>query len=352
MDRADYNNKAQKLLEDRQPYKEIKTYPTNKLKNKLVNLLKKTKAEGGINDQLYKKMYPTEAVAPTCYGLPKIHKRDIPLRPFLSTRGSISYEVAKELSRILQPLVGSSPHHIKNTGDFVQQLKGITLQASEDIVSYDVSACFTSVPIDTAINIIRRKLELDQELHIRTSMSVEQIISLLEFCLKTTYFQFQGRFFEQLQGAAMGSPISPIVANLYMEDFENKAINTAECPPRVWKRFVDGTFVVIEATKKQGFLEHINSVDPHIHFTTEDARTDESIPFLDTNVMPQPDGSLLTSVYRKPTCTGWYLQWNSHHHLSAKFSVINTLKHRAQTVCSNQHLLKEEEDLLNKALKR
>ena len=164
------------------------------------------------------------------------------------------------------------------------------------------------MPIDPAINIIRRKLELDLELHLRTSMSVVQIISLLEFCLKTTYVQFKGRFYEQLQVAAMGSTISPIVANLYMEDFENKAINTAECPPRVWKRFVDDNFAVIEAAKKQDFLEHINKVDPHIHFTTEDARTDVSIPFLDTIVMPQPDGSLLTSVYRKPMRTDQYLQ--------------------------------------------
>ena len=285
-------------------------------------------------------------------GYPRSHKRDVPLRPIVSSRGSFNYEVAKEFSRILRPMVGSSPHHIKNTEDFVQQLKGITLQANENIVSYDVSALFTSVPTDPAINIIRRKLELDQEFHLRTSMSVVQIISLLEFCLKTTYFQFQGRFYKQLQGAAMGSPISPIVANLYMEDFENKAINTAECPSRVWKRFVDDTFVVTEAEKKQGFLEHINKVGPPINFTTEDAQTNGSIPFLDTIMMPQPDGSLLISVYRKPTHTDQYLHWNSHHHLSAKFSVINTLKHRAKTVCSNEHLLKEEEDHLKEALKR
>ena len=113
MDRTEYNNKAQKLLEDRATYKEIKTDPTNKLKNKFINLLNKTKAEGGITDQLYKKMYPTRAVAPKFYGLPKIHKRDIPLRPTVSSGGSINHEVAKELSRILRPLVGNSPHHIK-----------------------------------------------------------------------------------------------------------------------------------------------------------------------------------------------------------------------------------------------
>ena len=131
-------------------------------------------------------------------------------------------------------------------------------------------------------------------------MSVVQIISLLEFCLKTTYFQFWGGFYEQLQGAAMRSLISPIVANLCMEEFENKAINTAECLPRVWKRFVDDIFVAIEAEKKQNFLKHINKVDPHIHLATEDARADGSILCLDTIVMPQPDGSLLTLVYRKP----------------------------------------------------
>ena len=156
--------------------------------------------------------------------LGRIHKRDIPLRAIVSSRGSINYEVAKEPSRNLRPLVGKFPHHIKNTGDFVQQVRGIKLQPTECITSYDVSALFTSVPIESAITIIRNKLELDPELYHRTTMKVEHITSLLEFCLKTTYFQFQGRFYEQLHGAAMGSPISLIVANLYMEDFKARPL--------------------------------------------------------------------------------------------------------------------------------
>ena len=271
MDKPDYNTKAQELLNDKKTYKEINTDLTNKLKTKLISLLKKIKAEGGIEEQLYKKMYPTGAVVPKFYGLPKIHKRDIPLRPIVSSRGSINYEVAKELSRILRPLVGKSAHHIKNTGDFVQQVRGIKLQPTENITSYDVSALFTSVPIESAITIIRNKLELDPELHNRTTMKVDHITSLLEFCLKTTNFQFQGRFYEQLHGAAMGSPISPIVANLYMEDFETKAISSAVHPSSIWKRFVDDTFVVIESSRKEEFLDHINNLDPHIHFRTKTA---------------------------------------------------------------------------------
>ena len=149
----------------------------------------------------------------------------------------------------------------------------------------------------------------------------------------------------------MGSFISPIVANLYMDNFETK-IRTAEYPPRIWKRYVDDTCVVIDSANKERFLEHINNIDPHFQFTTEDAKADESIPFLDTTVMPHPDNSLLTLVYRKPTHTDLYLHRDSRHHLSANFSVINTIKHRAKPVCSNHNLLKEEEEHLNKALKR
>ena len=233
MDKKDYPKKAKALLEDQGTYKALKTDSTSKMKSKMINLLKKIKTEGGIDDILYKKLYPTGAVAPKFYGLPKIHKSGIPLAPIVSSRGSISYEVAKELARILKPLVGSSPHHIKNSGDFIEQIKHVKLQADETITLYDVSALFTSVPIEAAIKIIQRRLELDQELHSRTNMKVEHITSLLEFCLKTTYFQFQGSFYEQINGAAMGSPISPIVANLFMEDFEVKAIQSAKNPPKM-----------------------------------------------------------------------------------------------------------------------
>ena len=94
------------------------------------------------------------------------------------------------LRKLLLPLVGKSSYYIKNTDDFVQQFKGIILKPGESITLYDVSAMFTSVPIEPATNIIRKKLELDQELHTRTTMKVVQITSLLKFCLKTTYFQF------------------------------------------------------------------------------------------------------------------------------------------------------------------
>ena len=93
-----------------------------------------------------------------------------------------------------------------------------------------------------------------------------------------------------------------------------------------------------------------SSVDLAIQLRVEDNKEDGPIHFLDTTVKPEADGKLFTTVYRKPTHTEQYLQWNSHPHLSAKFSVIYTLSYRAQTVCSNTELLHKEKTNLRNVL--
>ena len=129
-------------------------------------------------------MYHTGAGTPKFYGLPKTHKAGVPLRPIVSSKGAVSYGTAKELARILKPLVRKSPYNGHNTRDFVQQMKNIQLQLHESIVSYAGKTLFTSVPIEPAIEVIKKHLEEDKELQQRTSMTVNNIICLLEFCLK------------------------------------------------------------------------------------------------------------------------------------------------------------------------
>ena len=309
-------------------------------KNKLISILKNVKAEGGMKDDLYRRLYPTGAGSPKFYGLPKIHKPGIPLRPIISSIGTVTYNTSKELARILKPLVGLSEHHIQNTFDFVQQIKEVKLNNDESLVSYDVTALFTSVPIPPVLKIIEEKLKEDQELSRRTNINTRHIIKLLEFCLRSTYYVFQGQHFEQVEGAAMGSPLSPIVANIYMEHFEAKALETAPHPPSLWKRYVDDTFVILKTAYKEEFFHHLNSIEEKIQFTAEN-RADGSLPFLDTLVTVEEDGSLSTSIYRKPTHTNQYLQWDSHHSIANKYSVINSLLHRANNICSNQDQKKE-----------
>ena len=136
MDRQDYINKANHLL-NQNTYRSIGKDPTNPIKNKLINIHKMVKSQTGLDSNTYKSMYPTGCVPPKFYGLPKIHKPDTPLRPIVSSCGSVTYGVTKELAKILKPLVGKSPHHITSTCGTSQANYIGTWRMSS--VSYDVS---------------------------------------------------------------------------------------------------------------------------------------------------------------------------------------------------------------------
>ena len=278
-------------------------------------------------------------VAPKFYGLPKIHKTGTPFRSIVSSRGSVTYGVDKVISKVFKPLVGKSPHHIQSTSDFVSKVMEVTLLLGECLSSYNVTSLFTLVPIDPALNIIKDLLEQDETLSNRTVLSVQHIIELLGFCLHNTYFSFQNRFYEQVEGVAMGSLVSPIVANLYMEHFEREALRSASQPPRLWYRFVDDTLVIQQQALKDLFLDHNNSVDPAIKVNVKGNQEDGAIPFLDTLVKPKANNSLSITVYHKPTHTDQYLQLDSHHNLSAKYRVIVTLTARTKVVCTSLELL-------------
>ena len=129
---------------------------------------------------------PHRLCPPKFYGLPQIQKLDTPLRPIVSSCGSVTYAAAKELTKILKPLVGKYPHHVNSTHDFVEKVKHITLASGECISSYDVSALFSSVLVDPALGVIKDLLEKDPTLKDRTVLPVKDIILLLKFCLKNT----------------------------------------------------------------------------------------------------------------------------------------------------------------------
>ena len=206
------------------------------------------------------------------------------------------------------------------------------------MVSYDVNASFTSVPVDSAISLVQGKLLHDPLLPHSTSMSISQIITFLEFFLKNTYFLFQGRYFEQVNGAAMDSPYSPLIANLFMEFWRQDCHSAPNSPAMA--HVCGWPFVIQKAEHSSQFIQHINSLDPPIHFTTVNPKEDSSIPFLDTLVSLGPNNTLTTSAYRKPTDTDQNPHWDKSHNLPVRHSVYNTLAHRAKVVCASQAALK------------
>ena len=139
----------------------------------------------------------------------------------------------------------------------------------------------------------------------------------------------------------MGSPVSVVVANLVMEDIEQKALSTFHTPPRFWKRYVEDTCTILPGDLVNSFHSHLNSIDNNIQFTVE-KELDGQLPFLDILLIREEDGSVSTSVYRKTTHTDQYLNFESHHPVAHKRAVVRTLLHSRA----------EEEKHMTKALQR
>ena len=129
---------------------------------------------------------------PSSMGYPRFTKQGTPLRPIVSSIGAVTYQTSKDLSRILKPLMGKSTHHIHNNQDFLEHLKGIKLASDEVMMSYDVKALCTSVPIKPALDVIEKLLKQDTSLQSRTSMATQHIMDLLEFYMRSTYFTLRG----------------------------------------------------------------------------------------------------------------------------------------------------------------
>ena len=297
-------------------------------------------------------MYPTSCTSPKIYGLPKIHKTSTPIRPTVSSRGVVTYGVAKVLTRVLKPLIGKSPHHIQSTRDFVNRFRKVTLLPGECLNLHDVSAFFTSVPLDPALKNYQRSIGtgwyfvwqvciVSTEHHWTSGVLPAQHILL-----------FSKQILQAGERSGHGVTSQPYSCQPVHGAFWKGSPQVCLQPPRFWFRFVGDNFVIQQQAHKQLFPDHINSIDPAIKFTVKGNHENGAIPFLDILVKPEADNSLSITVYIKPTHTDQYLQWDSHHNLSAKYMVIGTLTHRPKTVCTVPVLLNEELQHLMEALVR
>jgi hypothetical protein len=200
------------------------------------------------------------------------------------------------------------------------------------MVSFNVVFLFTKVPIVVSLEPHSHHFEDD-------------VLVLFKHVLTSTYFCYVGQFCEQTDGIAIGSPLSPVIANFFMEDFEMKAIEQAAHKPVCWFRYVDDGFVIWPhgQEKLTEFLNHLSGLHNKIQFTME--IEEGHLPFLDIDIYGKTDGSLGHKLYHKRTHTILYLHQNSHHHPANKQSVLASLIHRAKALCDQDSLAQELEFL-------
>jgi len=143
---------------------------------------------------------------------------------------------------------------VRNSSDFVESINNLRLEDDEILVSFDVVSLFTNIPTTLAVEIAQRRLTECNDFQERTNWSIPDVCEGLDICMQSSYFAFRGKYFKQIFGTPMVSPVSPILANLVMEDIENKAMTEFHHPPKVWIHCVDDTFVVMKREHLQQFF--------------------------------------------------------------------------------------------------
>ena len=336
-----YTEKLELLLSDR-AYQKMSKDPTKVKERKMREPISRIKAKGELSDVRAQQLLPSHSVVPKLYGVPKIHKPDVPLRPITSTIDSPAHHIARFLTKIISPVLGQTEYTVPNSAAFVEQVKNLTLSPGDILVSFDVTSLFTRVPTDGAIDAICAKLLHDETLPDRCELSIDSVRALMKECLSCSYFQCGGQFYNQLEGAPMGLSLSVALANGFMESFEEKLLETTPLKPKYWRRYVDDTFVVWQhgSHALDEFHQHLNDICPSIQFTRE-VEENGKLPFLDVEVVRSGD-AIKTMVYRKPTSSNVYIHHASHHADSIKTGVIKCLAKRAETVCSDQDARLEE----------
>jgi hypothetical protein len=337
MNRREYEEKVLSLLSDG-PYKLLPKDPIPDVHKKVVDLCKRFVQENQMKDDTCNSLISNNKRCPIFYGSPKIHKQNIPLRPIVDYRKSPTYKLASYLVPILKCLC-TDQFNLKKSYEFVDNLKSTKIRRTESLVSFDAVSLFTKVPIDETLNIINTKLKNSNEWKEITDLSVENVMTALDLCVRNTNFLWKGNYYSQQEGSAMGSPISPVFCELFLQEMET---NVVLRHPYIsfYRRYVDDIFAIVKSRYINQVLADLNGFHPSVQITTE-IEQNESIPFLDVLLTRKENAAFGFKVYRKQTHTDKYLNYNSHHHHSQKVSVIDTLVYRAFKICDEDNISDE-----------
>ncbi|CAF4860100.1 unnamed protein product [Rotaria socialis] len=347
MNRQDYVNKMLTILNDPTKFSCLSEDPTIKREKLLNDLLKQLHNEHSITDQFHSIAGATGSYPGRLYGLPKIHKESVPLRPVLSSIGTFNYGLAKALSQILSTII-EKKNMIRDSFDFLKEVRTLSKDFSKHrMVSFDVSSLYTNVPINETIEIILNSLYVIQP--IPPIMKRDDMKELLIFATKNSHFLFDGKVYDQIDGVSMGSPLAPLLAEIFLQEFERKNSSLLqELGIVYWKRYVDDTFVLLSSqfTTKHVCAE-LSKCHPSIQFTSEEEDpTTLTLPFLDVLVRRKPGADFQTCMYRKPTFSGLMTKWSSFVPKRYKYSAISTIIYRAIQICSSKNSLHKEFDFI------
>ncbi|XP_062703965.1 uncharacterized protein LOC134286370 [Aedes albopictus] len=266
------------------------------------------------------------------------------------------------LANILGSIVGKTQYHVKNSFEFAEEISTVVIPEGSIIYSLDVVSLYTNVPVEKVYELVEEKWEQLQEC---TTIPWESFKHAMKTVLEASFFQYEGKFYSQTAGVPMGSPLSPVVANIIMEKVEQEAITKLEennITISYYRRYVDDCFVVGRREEVEKVVEQFNAVDEKLNFTVEQ-ETNESLRFLDLTL--SREGERIRKIWFPKKRDGRYLDYNSEsphtHKMNTMIALIDRalkltdVERREESIRMVKHILRNNnypENLIQRTIKR
>ena len=335
LDRNDNIAKMETLLSDETKFTTLTTDPfreSHKLEEKIRRSLRTLVKKGFMTREQYDKIRPTGSSPALLYGLPKIHKQDIPLRPIMSSLNTCNRKLSKFMIPMLSHL-SSNEYTIPNSFDFVNEITNFSYPQPLIMASFDIESLFTNIPLIETIDIIISQVFQDNDLY--NGFNQKQFKELLMLSCTENIFLFNGTLYRQHEGGQMGGSMGPVLANIFTGCMENKWLQQfpPDFKPVLYRRYFDDAFLLFRSEDHiELFHNYMNSQHGNIKFTIEH-ELEGRLPFIGITISHN-DLRFSTTVYHKSTETGLGMKFTSFNRSSFKSNSIMTLIHRCFAICS------------------
>ena len=311
----------EKLKKPRKNAKNIVIKEQERINGELDSLVE----EGEITEELCEKLKAKGAQPARLYGLGKVHKTIIPLRPVLSMPGSPYFNVAEKVSEWLS-IIPESKNQC-NSKKISDQLRDLKLEEDEILISFDVVSLYTNVPVAEAMQEAADRLcsgEFETP-----PISKETFMKLLKMSSTNVVMATHDGYYVQKDGLAMGSPPAPLLANIWLSKYEPQLRDNA----KLFERYMDDVIRNIKVSHADLKLEEINQIHDNLRFTME-KEVDGKLPALDLLLQHAEDGTVTSTWYCKPTDTGLIMNFHALAPKRYKRSVVSGFVHRIFRACS------------------
>jgi hypothetical protein len=341
LDRSKYNAEAERQLGDSTTYSPQPSLQNERdritlvrsIWNRLQRLFSTHRSAAALDEIDYsfvmKKLPPLQVKFPRFYLLPKVHKPKFTGRPLLPSMHWVTTPASILIDHYLQPLVATLPWVLPDSKTLVNHLASVRIPADTQITlsTSDINSLFTNIPQDAGLSAVQSFMA--EHTHLLSPARATLIHVALTIVMKNNYFEFNGAYYQQMKGAAMGTPCSVVFANIfvYMRERTLVSASLADRSLLMYARFLDDIFMVHIGTAAAPFLSHLER--PCLDIALESHTSSSSADFLDLHITLSSERTvcertLLTSVHQKQLNAYLYIPNNSFHPPQAKGAFIIT----------------------------